>query len=84
VSVTDAVPNNWKCFWKFREGENARLPYPWLRDLLSILFSVTSKQELQTSGISSNTVNETRLVFANFFTANVFTLSINSDVRTKP
>ena len=27
------------------------------------------KQELLTSGISSNTVNETTLVFANFFTA---------------
>jgi len=40
---------------------------PWLRDLLSKLLSVILKQELQTHGISSNTVNKTMLIFANFF-----------------
>jgi len=54
----------------FGEEAVARLPSPWLRDLLERLVSVTLKQGLQTSGISSNAVNKTMLVFANFFAVN--------------
>jgi len=43
-------------------------PHTWLWDLLVRFVSVTLKQELLTSGISSNTVNKTMLVFANFST----------------
>jgi len=57
-------------FLKISVGGNARLPSPWLRGLLSRLVSVTLKQELQTAGISSNTVNKTTLVFASIFTVN--------------
>jgi len=42
-----------------------------LRDLLARLVSVTLKQKLQTSELSSIPVNKTMLVFANVFTVNV-------------
>jgi len=53
----------------FGRGKIARLTLSSLWDLLARLVSVILKQELQTSGISSNTVNKTMLVSANFFTA---------------
>jgi len=58
-------------FENFGKGKCPVDPPTWLRDRLSRLISVTLKQELQTSGISSNTVDKTMLVFANFFTVNV-------------
>jgi len=56
-------------FEHFGRGKIARLTSSSLWDLLARLVSATLKQELQTSGISSNTANKTMLVFANFFTA---------------
>jgi len=56
-------------FENFGRGKIARLRLSSLCELLARLVSVTLKQELQTSGISSNTVNKIMLVFANFFTA---------------
>jgi len=54
-------------FENFGKGKCPVDPTTWLRDLLSRLVSVILKQELQTSGISSNTVDKTMLVFAKFF-----------------
>jgi len=61
-------------FENFGRGKVDRLPSSSLWDLLARPVSDTWKQELllQTSGISSNTVNKTMLVVANFFTVKAY------------
>jgi len=57
-------------FENFGRGKIAQLPSLSLQDLLAKPVIVTLKEELQMSGILSNTVNKTMLVFANLFTVN--------------
>jgi len=56
-------------FENFGRG-NCLVALPVIVGLQPRLVSVTSKQELQMSGISPKAINKTLLVFANFFTVN--------------